>query len=90
MVPIEYLGRHSLALDHHRPRQNGGAKILPIMRYGAPNHRSEHHRSDTQAEEDLEFEDGNARGMAKAPGVHMYHRTSSAAVESMNAANREM
>ncbi len=63
MVPIEYLGRHSLALDHHRPRQNGGAKILSIMRYGAPNHLSEHHRSDTQAEEDFEFEDGNAGGM---------------------------
>ena len=27
---------------------------------------------------------------AKAPGVYMYHRTLSAAVESMNAANREM
>jgi hypothetical protein len=27
---------------------------------------------------------------AKAPGVYMYHRTSMAAVESMNAANREM
>ncbi len=27
---------------------------------------------------------------AKAPGVYMYHCTSSAAVESMNAANREM
>jgi hypothetical protein len=27
---------------------------------------------------------------AKAPGVYMYHRTSSAAVESMNNANREM
>ena len=63
MVLIEYLGRHSLGLDHHRPRQNGGAKVLSIMRYRAPNHRSEHHRFNPQAEEDFEFEDGNAGGM---------------------------
>ena len=63
MVPIKYLGRHSLAFDHHRPRQNGGAKVLSIMRYGARNHRSEHHRFNPQAEEDFEFEDGNAGGM---------------------------
>ena len=57
MVPIEHLGRHPLALDHPKPRQNGGAKVLSIMRYRAPNHRPEHHRFDPQAEEDFEFEE---------------------------------
>jgi hypothetical protein len=56
MVPIEHLGQHPLALDHPKPRKNGG-KVLSIMCYGAPNHRSETHRFDPQAEEDFEFED---------------------------------
>jgi hypothetical protein len=57
MVPIKHLGQHPLALDHPNPRQNSGAKILSIMSYGVPNHWSEHHRFDPQAEKDFEFED---------------------------------
>jgi hypothetical protein len=57
MVPIEHIGRHPLALDDPQTRRNGGAKVLSIKRYGAPNHRSEHHWFDPQAEEDFEFED---------------------------------
>jgi hypothetical protein len=63
MVPIEYFCRHPLALNDPQPRQKGGAKLLLIMRYGARHHRSEHHRFDPQAEEDFEFEDGDAGGM---------------------------
>jgi hypothetical protein len=63
MVPIEHLGRHPLALDDTQPRQNGGAKVLSIMRHRARSHRPEHYWFDLQAEEDFEFKDGDAGGM---------------------------
>ena len=63
MVSNEYLGRHPLAFDDTKPRQNGEAKILPTMRHRARPHRPEHHWLDRQAEEDFEFKDGDAGGM---------------------------
>ena len=49
------------------------------------------HRTDLQYLNSLSDESQYpAARCAKAPGVYMYHRTSSAAVESMNAANGEM
>jgi hypothetical protein len=63
MVPTEYLSRHPLALDDTQSRQNGGAKVLSIMRYGAHSHRPEHYWFDPQAEEDFELKDGDAGGM---------------------------
>jgi hypothetical protein len=56
VVSKEHLDRHHLAFVNYQPHENSGAKVLPIMRYGVPNHRPEPPWFCRQAEEDFEPE----------------------------------